>query len=116
MRAITISACRRQPIRSVKLTAPRGYVLDRDGSVLVENEPAYSLLLYRREAKNLARSTDFIVRLLGMPVEQIQARIDRGRRYAEFVPIPIAENLTLEEVAAVEARAPEHPEFARDIA
>jgi penicillin-binding protein 2 len=32
-------------IRSVKLTAPRGYVLDRNGSVLVENEPAYSLLL-----------------------------------------------------------------------
>lgn len=99
-------------IRSVKLTAPRGYVLDRDGSVLVENEPAYSLLLYRREAKDLARSTDFVVRLLGMPVEQVRARIERGRRLPEFAPIPIAENLTLEEVAAVEARAPEHPEFA----
>ncbi|MDQ5859035.1 MAG: penicillin-binding protein 2, partial [Acidobacteriota bacterium] len=99
-------------IRSVKLTAPRGYVLDRDGSVLVENEPAYSLLLYRREAKDLADSTDFVVRLLGMPAEQIRARIERGRRYPEFVPIPIAENLTLEEVAVVEARAPEHPEFA----
>ncbi|HZI65985.1 MAG TPA: penicillin-binding protein 2 [Thermoanaerobaculia bacterium] len=99
-------------IRSVKLTAPRGYVLDRDGSVLVENEPAYSLLLYRREAKDLARSTDFVIRLLGIPAEQVRARIERGRRYAEFVPIPIAENLTLEEVAAVQARAPEHPEFA----
>jgi len=99
-------------IRSVKLTAPRGYVLDRDGSVLVENEPAYSLLLYRREAKDLAGSTDFVVRLLGMPAEQIGARIQRGRRYPEFVPISIAENLTLEEVAVIEARAPEHPEFA----
>lgn len=99
-------------IRSVKLTAPRGYVLDRNGSVLVENEPAYSLQIYRREAKNLSSSVEFAVKLLGLPADQIQARLDRGRRYPEYVPIPIAENLTLQEVAEVEARAPEHPEFA----
>ncbi len=99
-------------IRSVKLTAPRGYVLDRNGSVLVENEPAYSLHLYRREAKDLTASVDFAVRLLGLPRDPIRARVERGRRYPEFVPIPIAENLSLEEVASIEARAPEHPEFA----
>ena len=99
-------------IRSVKLTAPRGYVLDRNGSVLVENEPAYSLQLYRREAKNVDSSIDFAVKLLQLPSEAIRARLARSRRYAEFVPIPIAENLSLEEVAAIEARAPEHPEFA----
>ena len=40
-------------IRAVKITAPRGYVLDRNGATLVENEPAYTLHLYRREAKDL---------------------------------------------------------------
>jgi penicillin-binding protein 2 len=99
-------------IRSVKLTAPRGYVLDRNGSVLVENEPAYSLQLYRREAKNLKASVDFAVQLLGLPADQVRRRLARAQRYPEFAPIPIAENLTLEEVAEVEARAPEHPEFA----
>jgi penicillin-binding protein 2 len=99
-------------IRSVKLTAPRGYVLDRTGSVLVENEPAYSLQLYRREAKDLRGSVAFAVRLLKLPADEVEARLARGRRYPEFVPISIAENLSLEEVAAVEARAPEHPEFA----
>jgi len=99
-------------IRSVKLNAPRGYVLDRNGAVLVENEPAYSLQLYRRESKNVNASVDFAVRLLGLQIDPIRARLERGRRFPEFVPIPIAENLTLEEVAAIEARAPEHPEFA----
>jgi len=99
-------------IRSMKLTAPRGYVLDRHGSVLVENEPAYSLQLYRREAKDLSASIDYAARLLQLPPEQVHARVARGRRYPEFVPVPIAENLTLEEVAAFEARTPEHPEFA----
>ena len=99
-------------IRSVKLTAPRGYVLDRNGAVLVENEPAYSLQLYRREAKDLKASVDFAVRLLGLPPDGIRTRLARGRRYPEFVPVPIAENLSLEEVAAIEVHAPEHPEFA----
>ncbi|MFY9550578.1 MAG: penicillin-binding protein 2, partial [Thermoanaerobaculia bacterium] len=99
-------------IRAVKITAPRGYVLDRNGAVIVENEPAYTLHLYRREARDLEASIAFIVDLLGLNVEQVRSRVERGRRDPEFVPIAIAENLGIEEVAAVEARAVEHPEFA----
>jgi penicillin-binding protein 2 len=99
-------------IRAVKITAPRGYVLDRNGAVIVENEPAYTLHLYRREARDLDASITFIADLLGLNVDQVRYRVDRGRRDPEFVPIAIAENLGLEEVAAVEARAVEHPEFA----
>lgn len=99
-------------IRSVRVTAPRGYVLDRHGAVLVDNEPAYTLHLYRREAKNLNASIDLAVEVLKLPREQVRARVERGLRDPEFLPIPIAENLGIEEVAAIEARAPEHPEFA----
>jgi penicillin-binding protein 2 len=99
-------------IRAVKVTAPRGYVLDRNGAVLVENEPAYTLHLYRREAKNLDASIDFIVNLLDLDREQVTSRVERGRKGPEFVPIPIAENLGIDEVAKVEARAIDHPEFA----
>ncbi len=99
-------------IRAVKITAPRGYVLDRQGVPLVENEPAYTLHLYRREAKDLDASVAFIVDLLGLNPEAVRSRVERGRRDPEFVPIPIAENLGIEEVAAVQARAAEHPEFA----
>jgi len=99
-------------IRAVKVTAPRGYVLDRHGVPLVENEPAYTLHLYRREAKDLEGSVAFIIDLLGLNPEVVRSRVERGRRDPEFVPIPIAENLGIEEVAAVQARAAEHPEFA----
>jgi penicillin-binding protein 2 len=99
-------------IRAVKITAPRGYVLDRNGATLVENEPAYTLHLYRREAKDLDGSVDFIVNLLSLNRDQVRSRVERGRREPEFVPIPIAENLGIDEVAAVQARAAEHPEFA----
>ena len=99
-------------IRSVKITAPRGYVLDRNGAPLVENEPAYTLHLYRREAKDLEASIEFIVSLLRLDPAQVRSRVERGRRDPEFLPIAVAENLGIDEVAAVEARAIEHPEFA----
>lgn len=99
-------------IRAVKITAPRGYVLDRNGAILVENQPAYTLHLYRREARDLEASMVFIVDLLGLSMEQVRSRVERGRREAEFLPIPIAENLGIEEVAAVQVRSAEHPEFA----
>jgi penicillin-binding protein 2 len=99
-------------IRSVRLNAPRGYVLDRNGAILVDNEPAYTLHLYRREAKNLPSSVALAAEVLRLPPDQIKARVDRGMRDPEFLPITIAENLGIEEVAGIEVRAPEHPEFA----
>jgi len=99
-------------IRSVRINAPRGYVLDRNGAVLVDNEPAYTLHMYRREAKNIASAIDLASEVLKVPREQIKARVDRGLKDPEFLPITIGENLGIEEVAAIEAHAPEHPEFA----
>ncbi|MCA1580292.1 MAG: penicillin-binding protein 2 [Acidobacteria bacterium] len=99
-------------IRSVRINAPRGYVLDRNGAILVDNEPAYTLHLYRREAKNLPSSIKLAAEVLKIPPEQVKARVDRGLRDPEFLPITIAENLGIEEVAGIEAHAPEHPEFA----
>jgi penicillin-binding protein 2 len=99
-------------IRSVRINAPRGYVLDRNGAILVDNEPGYTLHLYRKEAKDLNASIDLASQVLKIPREQVRARVGRGLRDPEFLPIPIAENLGIEEVASIEARAPEHPEFA----
>ena len=99
-------------IRSVRIPAPRGYVLDRLGRVLVDSEASYTLYLYRREAQSLDASIDLAVDVLKLPREQIRARIERGMRDPEFLPIPVAQNLGIEEVASIEARALEHPEFA----
>ncbi|MGH9315567.1 MAG: penicillin-binding protein 2 [Thermoanaerobaculia bacterium] len=99
-------------IRSVRIPAPRGYVLDRRGRVLVDSEPSYTLHLYRREAQDLNASIDLAVSVLKMPREQVRARVERGLRDPEFLPIPVGQNLGIEEVASIEARALEHPEFA----
>jgi penicillin-binding protein 2 len=86
-------------LRSVKVTAPRGYIFDRNGVALVENQPSYNLQLYRREAKNLPGSEAFAVSVLNLPPEQVRARVDRALKFPEYVPASIAENLGIEEVA-----------------
>ena len=103
-------------MRSVRTMAPRGYVLDRHGSILVDNQPGYTLHLYRREARNLEASVDFAAGVLRVPRDQLRARVQRGLHDPEFLPITVAENLGIEDVAAIEARVPEHPEFVITVA
>src|SRR5450759_4030515 len=62
-------------IRSVRTMAPRGYVLDRHGSILVDNQPGYTLYLYRREAKDREASVDFAAGVLKVSREQVRARV-----------------------------------------
>src|SRR5258708_1598416 len=54
-------------LRSVAVTAARGVIYERQGQVLVENEPSYSLFLYRRETKNLPQSLETAIGLLNLP-------------------------------------------------
>lgn len=97
--------------RSVPITAPRGFILDRSGRVLAENEPAFTLLLYRRETKDLESSLQFVARVFDRPIEEFRRRVERDRSYYDFVPVVLQENLTIAEVGAIEAHALEHPEL-----
>ncbi|MEO6326097.1 MAG: penicillin-binding protein 2 [Thermoanaerobaculia bacterium] len=97
--------------RSVPITAPRGFIMDRHGAVLAENEPAFTLLLYRRDTKDLAASLLFVSQLLNRPVEDLKHRVERDRSYLDFVPVVLQENLTIAEVGAVQAHTFEHPEL-----
>lgn len=99
-------------LRSVAIPAARGVIYDRHGSVIAENEPSYSLFLYRRETKNLQASLDAAISLLQLDREDVEKRVARYRTYFDFVPIDLADNLTLPEVARIESHLPEHPEFA----
>ena len=99
-------------LRSVPVTAPRGFILDRNGTVLAENEPAFTLLLYRKETKDLDRSLRFVADLLDRSFDDLKRRAERDRSSYDFVPVVLEDNLTMSEVAAVEAHALEHPELA----
>jgi penicillin-binding protein 2 len=97
--------------RSVPINASRGFILDRNGRLLAENEPSFTLLLYRRETRDVEGSLRFVASLLGRPLEDLRRRVERARTGYDFVPVVLDDDLTVAEVGAVEAHALEHPEL-----
>lgn len=98
-------------LRSLPIQAPRGLIYDRHGQILVENIPAYDLLLDRGRSEDLTASLEHAATLLGRSAEELGATMERRRGANPFKPALVGENLTLAEVARVSATGLEHPEF-----
>lgn len=98
-------------LRKAPIKAPRGLILDRNGRSLVENIPSYNLLLDRSQTENLQASVRFAGSVLGMEHADLQGVLERYSETPNFVPVLVAEDLDLQEVARFEVATLEHPEF-----
>jgi penicillin-binding protein 2 len=98
-------------LRRLAVEAPRGTIVDRNGRVLVENLPAYNLLLDRSRVKDVGAALDFAARVLERPRAALDAVMARYRGVAAFQPVLLAENLTFDEIARFRVAELEHPEF-----
>jgi penicillin-binding protein 2 len=98
-------------LRELEIEAPRGVILDRESRPLVENVPSYFVLFDRGRSANLTSSLAFLARILGRPEDELGRVLAAAARNASYVPVVMAEDLTLDQVAKVEAAALEHPEF-----
>lgn len=92
-------------LRAITVPAPRGTVYDRDGEVVAENVPGYSISLLPDRRDSVRTALAELVPLLRIDStehERIMERYDRnpGR------PLTIREQAGFDEVSAVEARRP----------
>ncbi|MDX1643228.1 MAG: penicillin-binding protein 2 [Thermoanaerobaculia bacterium] len=93
-------------LRKRVIKAPRGLIYDRTGAPLVENVPSYNLLLHPSRSRDLEASRSFVEGILGPTPESLEAQWTSPAGV-----VMVAEDLTLEEVAKLEARSLEYPEF-----
>ncbi|OGD26651.1 MAG: penicillin-binding protein 2 [Candidatus Aminicenantes bacterium RBG_13_63_10] len=98
-------------IREVVLTAPRGLITDRKGVILAKNVGSFTASLIPENTPDLEESFAAISRLLDIPQEELRRRAERYGRQPAFKPLPVKENLTLEEVSRIDARQLEFPEL-----
>lgn len=100
-------------IKRVTIQAPRGMIYDRNRTLLVDNRPSFNLEVIPQYINESKRADEVLARLskiIDMPVEAIQKRIKTiGGKQATFLPIPIKEGLTRDEVAKVESWKTEMP-------
>ena len=99
-----------------RLIAPvRGRILSRDGEVLAENRQNYRVIMTREQAEDVDETLERLSKLIELPEERRAELSDSLRRSASFAPVLVAENLTWQEFAAVNANAPALPGAASEI-
>ena len=96
-------------LRKLPLPAPRGVLLDRDGTILVENQNTMNIALVREQTRNVGDVLRILAAATGAPEAQLRDAVNRRRRDPSFRPIVLIENATREQIIAVWARRLELP-------
>lgn len=89
----------RNRIRPVVLEALRGLILDRNGVVLAENSPYYTIAAAPFETSD--ETVDYLAELTGQDAAAIRERI-RDPSINRFNPIPVQRNVSFEIASRVE--------------
>ena len=96
-------------IRSIPIIAPRGAMLDREGRVLVDSYPSFSILLLRDNLKQDERSLPLIEEGLGIDKNDLQAQLDAARYAPKFQPIVIKPAASEADIAFVDSHRADLP-------
>ena len=99
----------RNRIRSIPVIAPRGRMLDRDGRVLVDNYPSFSVLLLRDDPALVMKDLPLIADGLGVPINDLADQLDSARELPKFQPIVIKPEATPADVAFIESHRSDIP-------
>ena len=102
----------RNHVLTVPMDAPRGVISDREGRVLVDNAPAFNLVLYRNEIQDLEDTLSFLVDGFELRRESLAARLEGAKHYSIYQPLAIKKHLSIDEITYLLARKAEHPELA----
>ncbi len=99
----------RNRVRSIPIIAPRGRMLDRDGRVLVDNYPSFSVILLRDDMAAVQKSLPAIVDGLGLSLEDVQEQLNNTEKLPKFQPIVIKPEATPADVAFIESHRADIP-------
>lgn len=95
----------RNSIRSIRLEAPRGEVLDREGRVLATTRVAFHLDLIPSELREPDRTFAALGQLLALDPGTLRERLGSPRGRRRFQPVRLVADLSWPELARVESHA-----------
>jgi penicillin-binding protein 2 len=99
----------RNQIRYIPIIAPRGALLDRDGRVLVDSYPSFSILLLRDDTKSFQKVLPQIEEGLGISKEDLEQQLDAAKYEPKFQPIVIKPGASQADIAFVESHRADIP-------
>ena len=103
------SMAERNRVRSIPVIAPRGRMLDRDGRVLVDNRPSFSVLLLRDDPALVEKNLPAIADGLNIAVEDLRDDLSTTRNLPKFQPIIIKPEASDADIAFIESHRSDIP-------
>ena len=97
------SMAERNRVRYIPVIAPRGRMLDRDGRVLVDNRPAFSVLLLRDDPALVEKYLPRISDGLGIPLDDLQDQLANTKNLPKFQPIIIKPDASRADIDFIES-------------
>ena len=103
------SLAERNRVRYIPVIAPRGRMLDRDGRVLVDNRPAFSVLLLREDPVLVEKYLPAISDGLDIPVDDLRQQLTTAKNLPKFQPIVIKPDASPADIAYIESHRSDIP-------
>ena len=92
------------------LAPPRGLIYDRFGKVIADNNQNFRALVISEQTEgNLNATLEALNKILPLTDGEIQRIRREVRRSRDFTPVTVRENLSWEEMAAIQLNAPDLP-------
>src|SRR6266446_8856983 len=96
-------------VRSIPIIAPRGRMLDRDGRVLVDNRPSFSVLLLRDDPKLVEQYLPVFSDGLGISLDDLHDQLQSTRNLPKFQPIVIKPEASSADLDFIESHRADIP-------
>src|SRR5947207_375147 len=103
------SLAERNRVRYIPVIAPRGRMLDREGRVLVDNRPSFSVLLPRDDLAQVQKHLAGISEGLGIPLDDLHDQLNNAKNLPKFQPIIIKPDASPADVAFIESHRSDIP-------
>jgi penicillin-binding protein 2 len=99
----------RNRLRPLTLHAPRGTIVDREGQILADNLPGYSLSLLPAPSDSIRSTLGRLAPVLRLTAPEIDRLVTRQRRNPQQ-ELVVSTDLSFDRISAVEERRPLFPE------
>ncbi|MDX1761335.1 MAG: penicillin-binding protein 2, partial [Christiangramia sp.] len=87
----------------------RGYIYDRDGELMVSNQPSYDVMVIPRNLKPFD-TTEFC-NILNLSREDLEKKLDKARIYSPMLPSVVIPQLTKSEYAILQEKMRKYEGF-----
>jgi penicillin-binding protein 2 len=91
-------------IRLQSTNPSRGLIFDRNGTLLVDNRPAFDLNIVLKDAKPLKQTVKKLSNYTDVPESELMSRIESDKTVPSYKPILLKKDIGRDTLAAIEVR------------